>query len=80
LHHSGRYSDDPGCDLAVQTTCCKNIWAIIKERNLLHVPIISQDSKSLGVINALDALCARLGEVEHEESLLRDDVMGIGYR
>ena len=27
-------------------------WTIMKERNLLHVPIICEDSKPLGVINA----------------------------
>jgi CBS domain-containing protein len=52
----------------------------MKERSLLHIPIVGQDFKPLGVINARNVLFALLGEVEHEESLLRDYVMGIGYR
>jgi CBS domain-containing protein len=81
-----------GCATAVATvmtrdvTSCRpddllqNIWSIMKERSLLHIPIVGQDFKPLGVINARDALFELLGEVEHEESLLRDYVMGIGYR
>jgi CBS domain-containing protein len=81
-----------GCTTAVATvmtqdvTHCRpddllqDIWSIMKERSLLHIPIVGQDFKPLGVINARDVLFALLGEVEHEESLLRDYVMGIGYR
>ncbi len=81
-----------GCTMAVATVMTKDvtycrpddllqgIWSIMKERSLLHVPIVGQDFKPMGVINARDALLALLGEVEHEESLLRDYVMGIGYR
>ena len=81
-----------GCATAVATvmtrdvTSCRpddllqNIWSIMKERSLLHIPIVGQDFKPLGVISARDALFELLGEVEHEESLLRDYVMGIGYR
>jgi hypothetical protein len=36
--------------------------------------------KPIGVLNAGDALQALLKEEEDEESLLRDYVMGIGYR
>jgi predicted transcriptional regulator len=58
----------------------QDIWSIMKQRSLLHIPIVSQDFKPLGVVNARDALFALLAEVEHEEALLRDYVMGIGYR
>jgi CBS domain-containing protein len=56
----------------------QDIWLIMKERSLLHIPIVGQDFKPLGAINARDALFELLGEVEHDESLLRDYVMGIG--
>jgi len=80
------------CTTAVATvmtkdvTCChtddllQSIWSIMKERILLNIPVVSQNLKPLGVITARDALFALLGESEHEESLLRDYVMGIGYR
>ena len=52
----------------------------MKERGFVHVPIIHQDSKPAGVINARDALQVLLGEVEHDVSFLHDYVAGIGYR
>jgi CBS domain-containing protein len=52
----------------------------MKERKLLHVPIVGDDLKPLGVINARDALLVLLEDAEYEEALLRDYVMGIGYR
>jgi CBS domain-containing protein len=57
-----------GCTTAVATvmtqdvTYCRpddlleDIWSIMKERSLLHIPIVGQDFKPLGVINARDAL------------------------
>ena len=81
-----------GCTMAVATvmtqdvTSCRpddtlqDIWSIMKERSLLHIPIVGQDFKPVGVINARDALLALLGDAEHDESLLRDYVMGVGYR
>jgi CBS domain-containing protein len=52
----------------------------MKERKLLHVPIVGEDSRPLGVINARDALFVLLEETEYETALLRDYVAGIGYR
>ena len=47
---------------------------------LAHVPIVDQESKPIGVINARDALQVLLGDVEYDVSFLRDYVTGIGYR
>jgi CBS domain-containing protein len=58
----------------------QDVWSIMKERKLLHVPIVSDDLRPLGVINARDALLVLLEGSEYEEGLLRDYVMGIGYR
>ena len=81
-----------GCTAAVATmmtkdvTFCRpddllhDVWLIIKEKSLLHVPIVDKDSKPLGVINERDALRVLFEEGVHEESLLRDYVIGIGYR
>ena len=81
-----------GCNAAVTAVMTKevischpddllhDVWLIMKEKGLLHVPIVDKDSKPLGVINERDALRVLFEEREHEESLLRDYVMGTGYR
>ena len=58
----------------------QDVWSIMKERKLLHVPVVGEDMRPLGVINARDALLLLLEGSEYEASLLRDYVMGIGYR
>jgi CBS domain-containing protein len=67
------------------TSCRPNdllheVWSLMKERKLVHVPIVGDDLRPLGVINARDALVVLLEGSEYEEGLLRDYVMGIGYR
>jgi CBS domain-containing protein len=57
----------------------QDVWSKMKERGLKNIPINDQDSRPVGVLNARDALQALLEEVENEESLLRDYVMGIGF-
>jgi CBS domain-containing protein len=81
-----------GCTAAVRTVMTKDVtfcrpgdllqdvWSIMKERKLLHVPIVGEDFRPLGVINARDALLVLLEGSEHEAALMRDYVMGIGYR
>jgi CBS domain-containing protein len=51
----------------------------MKERRLKNIPIVDQDGRPLGVLNARDALEALLEEVEYEEILLREYVMCVGY-
>ena len=58
----------------------EDVWSIMKERKLLHVPIVGEDLRPLGVINARDALLVLLEGSEYESSLMRDYVMGIGYQ
>lgn len=58
----------------------QNVWSLMKEHNVLHVPVVDQDDRPVGILNARDALQALMNEVEQEESLLRDYVLGIGYR
>ena len=56
------------------------VWSSMKERGFVHIPVVDQHFRPCGVVNARDALQALLGEVKDEGSLLRDYVMGIGYR
>lgn len=80
------------CTVSVATamtkdvTCChpsdllRDVWSIMKERNLLHVPIVDENFKPLGVINARDLLLILMKDAEFESSMLRDYVMNVGYR
>jgi CBS domain-containing protein len=52
----------------------------MKDHTFVHIPVVDQMSKPLGVINARDAFQALLGEAEYDVSLLRDYVMGIRYQ
>lgn len=56
------------------------VWFIMKERGLKNIPVVDQDARPIGVINARDALEVPLEEAEYEEALLRDYVMCAGYR
>ena len=58
----------------------QDVWSIMKERKLLHVPILGDDMRPLGVFNARDALFVLLEGSEYEAELMRDYVTGIGYR
>lgn len=66
--------------------CCRpgdrlqQAWDLMKEKGFLHIPVVDSESRPLGTLYARDALQALLGEVEYEEALFRDYVMGIGYR
>lgn len=57
-----------------------DVWSVMKERRLKNIPIADQNVRPLGVLNARDALETLLEEVEHEEVLLREYVMCVGYR
>ena len=56
-----------------------DVWTTMKDRRLKNLPILDQDSRPIGMVNARDLLEALLEEVEHEEVLLRDYVMSIGH-
>jgi CBS domain-containing protein len=58
----------------------KEVWSIMRKKGLLHVPIVGEDFKPLGVINERDAIFALWEGSEYDETLMRDYVMGIGYR
>ena len=56
-----------------------DVWSRLKTHGLKNVPVMDECSRPVGVLNARDALQALMQEVEHEESLLRDYVMTVGY-
>ena len=57
-----------------------DVLSMMQKRGFVHIPVVDENSKPLGVVNALDALRALLTEEKYEASLLRDYVMGVGYR
>jgi CBS domain-containing protein len=56
-----------------------DVLSLMKSRGFVHIPIIDQNSRPYGVVNARDALQALLREVKDEELVLRAYVMGVGY-
>lgn len=66
--------------------CCRpetplsEVWATMTSRGLKHVPVLDAEGRPQGVIAAKQVMQALLSDVEHEEELLRDYVMCIGYR
>ncbi len=81
-----------GCAIAVSTVMTRpvslchpgdrvhDIWTVMKERRLKNIPVVGQDARPIGVLNARDALEVLLEDAEYEERLLRDYVMCVGYR
>jgi CBS domain-containing protein len=58
----------------------QSVWNSLSSRNLRCLPVLDESDRPLGVLHARDLVRALLEEVTHEEILLRDYVMGVGYR
>lgn len=57
-----------------------DVLAMMQAQGLVHVPVVEPDGKPSGVVNARDALRELVLEGQYEQALLRDYVMGVGYR
>ncbi len=57
-----------------------DVLAMMHARGLIHVLLVDADNRALGVVNARDGLRALLAAGNHEEELLRNYIMGIGYQ
>ena len=57
-----------------------HVWAVMRERELHSIPVVDRKRRPIGLLSARDALEALLASAEYEEDLLRDYVMGVGYR
>jgi len=62
------------------TDCLPDVLALMHKRGFVHIPVVDEAFKPIGVVNARDALRELLAQEKYEESLLRDYVMGVGYR
>lgn len=58
----------------------QDVWTTITRHGLKNIPVVDENSIPLGVLNAGDALQVLLQDVQDEEAMLRDYVMGVGYR
>jgi len=58
----------------------QQIWAVMNSRILPCAPIVDDDGRAQGVLHARDVAVALIDEVNYEEVLLRDYVMGVGYQ
>jgi CBS domain-containing protein len=56
-----------------------DVWEIMKVRRLKNIPVVSEDLRPIGILNARDVLETLMEEAEYEEALLRDYVMSVGY-
>jgi CBS domain-containing protein len=67
-------------------TCCRpgdtleNVLTVMNKRGLEHIPVIDDKSIPSGVVDARDALKALMAQANYNQTLLRDYVMGVGYR
>ena len=58
----------------------QQVWTVLSARSLRCAPILDEAGRPQGVVHGLDLVRALLDEETHEEELLRDYVMGIGYQ
>jgi CBS domain-containing protein len=57
-----------------------DVLTMMKDQGFVHIPVIDHESRPIGVVNARDALRALFTELTQEHLLLREYIMGIGYR
>ncbi|MGP1609875.1 MAG: CBS domain-containing protein [Burkholderiales bacterium] len=64
----------------LETDPLDDVWEHMKARSLKNIPAVDAQLRPLGLLRARDVLQVLLDETSEETSLLRDYVMGIGYR
>ena len=58
----------------------REVWETMNGRSLRSVPVFDASGRPQGIVHARDLARALLNEVNEEELLLRDYVLGIGYQ
>jgi len=58
----------------------QGVWADLNARSLRSIPVIDDSGRPQGIVHARDLARALLDEVDQEELMLRDYVLGIGYQ
>ena len=57
----------------------EDVWRAFSTHRLKNIPVLDAEQTPIGILNVRDALLALLEDVQYEEQLLRDYVMGVGY-
>lgn len=57
-----------------------DVMTMMHQRGLIHVLLVNAQGTLLGVVNARDGLRVLLAAGNHQEALLRNYVMGVGYQ
>ena len=57
-----------------------DVLAMMEKRGFAHIPVVGENLKPCGVVNAGDALRTLIADEKYEAKLLRNYVMGIGYQ
>lgn len=58
----------------------QEVWTNMNARSFRCAPILDNEGRPQGVVHARDIARALLDEASHDEELLRDYVLGIGYQ
>lgn len=58
----------------------QGVWDSMNAQTVRSVPVLDDSGRPQGVVHARDLARALLNEVDEEEVLLRDYVLGIGYQ
>jgi len=58
----------------------QQVWTVLSARSLRCAPILDEVGRPQGIVHGHDLVRALLDEETHEEELLRDYVMGVGYQ
>lgn len=58
----------------------QDVWTRMKAQKLKHIPVVDDQSRPIGLLHARDILQILLSNSESEDDMLRDYVMGVGYR
>ncbi len=58
----------------------QQVWDRIRNRGIKNIPVVDQEGKALGVLAARDIVERMLVDSKNDVALLRDYVMGVGYR
>jgi CBS domain-containing protein len=56
-----------------------DVWSTMKNTGVRQIPILDENSKPMGIVYAVDAIHALLGEAQNREQMLHDYVMSVGY-
>jgi CBS domain-containing protein len=58
----------------------QTVWDTMNTRTVRSIPVLDDSGRPEGVVHARDLVRALFSEVDEEEVLLRDYVLGIGYQ